>query len=138
MKDSYPNLSSRLIHLTAELQALDADIRSARDPDPALLQDFRRSVDEVRNTAWTVGELINARASRKNPQVVLSFIAAERMRRFSQMVRNLAEDMDDPAVTWETGGVQKVSESLDFLQARLRKLLSQHRAHIQRVGDAGD
>lgn len=138
MKDSYPNLSSRLIHLTAELQALDAEIRSARDPDPVLLQDFRRSVDEVRNTAWAIGELINARASRKNPEVVLSFVAAERMRRFSQMVRNLAEDMDDPAVTWESGGVQKVSESLDFLQARLRKLLSQHRARMQRVGDAGD
>jgi hypothetical protein len=120
------------------LESLELDLRSTQDPDVRLLQDFRRSVDEVRNTAWTVGELINARASRKNPQAVLSFLAAERMRRFSQMVRNLAEDMDDPSVTWETSGVQKVSESLDFLQARLHMLLEQHRGRIKPVRDAGD
>jgi len=138
MKDNHPDLSSRLVRLTAELDALEVDLRLARDPDSHLLQDFRRSVDEVRNTAWTIGELINARASRKNPQVVLSFVAAERMRRFSQMVRNLAEDIDDPMVTWETGGVQKVSESLDILQARLKKLLSQHLARLEAVRGASD
>jgi Mg2+ and Co2+ transporter CorA len=138
MTDSQPDLSSRLKHLTSELESLEAELRSTQDPDVRLLQDFRRSVDEVRNTAWTVGELINARASRKNPKVVLSFLAAERMRRFSQMVRSLAEDMDDPVVTWETSGVQKGSESLDFLQARLRELLEEHRARIKPVRDAGD
>jgi Mg2+ and Co2+ transporter CorA len=138
MTDSHPDLSSRLKHLTSELESLEVELRSTQDPDVRILQDFRRSVDEVRNTAWTVGELINARASRKNPKVVLSFLAAERMRRFSQMVRSLAEDMDDPMVTWETSGVQKVSESLDFLQTRLRKLLEEHRARIKPVRDAGD
>lgn len=138
MKDNHPALSSRLVRLTAELEALEVDLRIAHDPDPHLLQDFRRSVDEVRNTAWTIGELINARASRKDPQVVLSFVAAERMRRFSQMALSLAEDIDDPIVTWETGGVQKVSESLDILQARLKKLLKQHLARIEAVRGAGD
>lgn len=138
MTDSQPDLSSRLGHLTQELESLESELRSTQEPDVRLLQDFRRSVDEVRNTAWTVGELINARASRKNPNVVLSFLAAERMRRFSQMVRNLAEDMDDPSVTWETSGVQKVSESLDFLQVRLRMLLEQHRGRIKPVRGAGD
>lgn len=138
MTDSHTDLSFRLKHLTRELESLEAELRAEREPDVHLLQDFRRSVDEVRNTAWTIGELINARASRKNPEVVLSFLAAERMRRFSQMVRSLAEDMDDPSVTWETTGVQKVSESLDFLQERLRKLLEDHRGRITPVRGAGD
>ncbi|HEX7287328.1 MAG TPA: hypothetical protein VF532_14170 [Candidatus Angelobacter sp.] len=136
--DSHPDLSSRLKHITAELESLEVELRSDREPDIHLLQDFRRSVDEVRNTAWTIGELINARASRKNPKVVLSFLAAERMRRFSQMVRSLAEDMDDPSVTWETSGVQKVSESLDSLHTSLRKLLEDHRGRMKPVRDAGD
>jgi hypothetical protein len=126
MNDNYPGLSSRLVRLTAELEALDTDLRTAHDPDPHLLQGFRRAVDEVRNTAWTIGELINARASKKNPEVVLSFLASERMRRFDQMVLNLADDMDDPSVTWQTSGVQKVAESLGTLQARLQRLLSKH------------
>lgn len=138
MKDSQPDLSSRLKRLTAELESLEVELRSAHEPDAHLLQDFRRSVDEVRTTAWTLGELMNARASRKNPRVVLSFLASERMRRFSQMVRNLADDIDDPGVTWETSGVQKVSESLDLLQKRLQKLLKEHRGHIETVKDAGD
>ena len=123
MNDNYPSLSSRLVRLTAELEALDADLRTAHDPDPRLLQDFRRVVDEVRNTAWTIGELINARASKKNPEIVLSFLASERMRRFNEMVLNLADDIDDPSVTWQTSGVQKVSESVDILRARLQGLM---------------
>jgi hypothetical protein len=123
MNDNYPSLSSRLVRLTAELEALDTDLRTAHDPDSRLLQDFRRAVDEVRNTAWTIGELINARASKKNPEIVLSFVASERMRRFNEMVLNLADDIDDPSVTWQTSGVQKVSESLDILRARLKGLM---------------
>ncbi len=139
MKESHADsLSSRLIQLTAELQSVEAELRSAQNPDPAILQNFRRSVDEVRTTAWTIGELMNARAIRKNPQVVLSFLAAERMRRFSEMVRGLAVDMDDPVVTWEANGVRKVAESLDLLQGRLRRLLNQRQTSIQQVRDAGD
>lgn len=135
MIDGYPNLSFRLLKVTKELESLEGELRAAEEPDPHLLQDFRRSVDEVRNTAWTIAELMNARASRQNPQVVLSFLAAERMRRFSEMVRSLATDMEDAEVTWETTGVQKVCESLEFLRGRLQKLLDEHHARIQGVGD---
>ena len=135
MNNNYPSLSSRLVRLTAELEALDNDLRTARNPDPHLLQDFRRAVDEVRNTAWTVGELMNARASKKNPEVVLSFLAAERMRRFDEMVLNLADDMDDPTVTWQTTGVQKVSKSLDSLRSRLQLMLRKHVSSVRPAGE---
>jgi hypothetical protein len=135
MNDNYPSLSSRLVRLTAELEALDTDLRTAHNPDPHLLQDFRRAVDEVRTTAWTIGELMNARASKKNPEVVLSFLASERMRRFSEMVLNLADDVDDPSVTWQTSGVQKVFESLETLRSRLQLLLSRHVANARPAGE---
>ena len=136
MKDNQQDLSSRLITLTSELEAMEAELRATGDANPGLLQDFRRSVDEVRNTAWTIGELINARESRKNPQVVLSFIAAERMRRFSQMVRSLTADIDEQGPTWETGGIQDLFDTLSQLQVRLSRLISQHRARVQRSGDS--
>jgi hypothetical protein len=137
MKESHPSLSSRLAGITQDLDSLEQELKCGEEPDREILNQFRRSVDEVRNTAWTIGELMNARAIGKE-RVVLSFLAAERMRRFSQMVVALAQDIDDRTVTWETRGVQKVSESLEILQARLHKLLEEHRSRMKTVRDAGD
>ncbi len=39
-------------------------------------------------TAWTLDELLNARRTRKDPQLVISFLTTERLRRFSQMVNS--------------------------------------------------
>jgi len=138
MKESHPSLSSRLARITSELESLELELKSGEEPERSVLEAFRRSVDEVRNTAWTIGELMNARAIGKNQKVVLSFLAAERMRRFSQMVQNLAADIDDPLVTWETGGIQNCAESLALLQARLRTLLEEHRGRMRKMVTAGD
>lgn len=48
---------------------------------------FGWRLDNVRMTAWTVSELHNARESQKDPQLVISFLTAERLRRFGQMAR---------------------------------------------------
>ncbi|HET7873135.1 MAG TPA: hypothetical protein VFL42_11530 [Terriglobales bacterium] len=138
MKESHLSLSSRLARIAQDLDSLDIDLKSGEEPEREVLEDFRKSVDEVRNTAWTIGELMNARAIGEDRSVVLSFLAAERMRRFSQMVRNLAADIDDPLVTWETGGIQRCAESLAILQARLGKLLDEHRGRMKKIVDAGD
>ena len=138
MKESHPSLSFRLARITSELETLEVELRSGEEPDRTTLDNFRRAVDEVRNTAWTIGELMNARALGENQTVVLSFLAAERMRRFSQMVKNLAADINDPQVTWETGGIQNCAESLAILQARLRTLLDEHRGRMKKMMTAGD
>lgn len=128
MKDSQKDLSSKLIQLTSQLEALEPELKSAEAPDPSLLRDFRRSVDDVRNTAWVLGELINARETGKNEQVVLSFVASERMRRFGQMARGITSDVDQHGLRWESSVVKELFDSVAVLQLRLSKLISQRKA----------
>jgi hypothetical protein len=56
-------------------------------------------VDNVRLTAWSVSELVNAERIKKNPDTVLAFLSAERLRRFDQLVKNLCGDIERGSIT---------------------------------------
>jgi Mg2+ and Co2+ transporter CorA len=123
------DVSARLRVLSQEFQAIETEIKNATQADMRSLQQFRQSLDDLRMTAWTVSELMNARSTEKDPEVVLSFLAAERLRRFSQMTRELSQDIDSEGFTWETSGIQSLFDSLNLLQARLSQMVAAHRAH---------
>jgi hypothetical protein len=116
-------LSLRLIHLTLELRALDADLKSEQMSHGSQLREFRQALDNVRTTAWTVNELMDARTAGKDQRIVLSFLTAERLRRFSQMVKDLCQDIDHEGTTWQAQGVQDLSDSLGKLQDKLGELV---------------
>jgi hypothetical protein len=124
---SSTSFSAKLIELTSELRALDRHLKSGQAPEGPLLREFRQALDHVRMTAWTTNELMDARHARKDPQAVLSFLTAERLRRFSQMVKDLCGDMEKDGLNWQTQGIQGLSESLKLLQDRLEKLGGQRR-----------
>jgi hypothetical protein len=124
------DLSTRLEEMTLEFQGLEADLRNSRELDARSLQAFRQSLDDLRMTAWTVSELMTARTTEKDPEVVLGFLAAERIRRFSQMARQLSTEVDHKGFTWESSGIQSLSDSLNLLQARLSKLMADHLEHF--------
>lgn len=114
--------SARLIELTSELRALDRHLKSGETPDGPLLREFRQALDNVRMTAWTTNELMDARHVRRDPDTVLSFLTAERLRRFSQMVKDLSGDLDADHVSVPIHGIQNLAESVRILQDRLEKL----------------
>jgi len=120
------NLSARLRELRLEFQLLEGELSSMSESDSLALREFRHSLDDLRMTAWTISELINARSTEKNPEVVRSFLSAERLRRFGQMMRDLSGDLDDEGFVWETSGLQSLYESVSQLQARLSKLFAVH------------
>jgi hypothetical protein len=125
MKDGAPELSTSLRNISSELRAIDLELRSESTvPDKALLQEFRQILDDVRLTAWTVNELLNAR---ETPENLLSFLAAERMRRLSYMIRDLCADIDKEAFTWQSDGVQGLCDAVLVLQSRITKLIARHR-----------
>src|SRR5215472_15316387 len=97
-------------NLTAELRSLDRRLKSNPSLDGAALRECRQALDNVRLTAWSVSELLNARQSQKNPQAVISFLTAEGLRRLSQMVRDLSGDLEQDALS----GRPKRSGSLKF------------------------
>ena len=131
MNDGHPTLSTRLRELSSELQAIDSELKADKaSPNRAALQEFRQTLDEIRMTAWTVSELINAREGGKNPGPLLSFLASERMRRLSSMIRDLCADIDKQVFTWQSSGIQSLSDSVLGLQSRITKLIARDRPAV--------
>src|SRR5260221_1858308 len=102
IKDASETLSARLRNLTNELQTLESELKSNQTPDALVLQEFREVLDNVRLTAWTVGELLNARATKRDPGTVLSFLTSERLRRFTPPGQELSAGTGHSGVTWCT------------------------------------
>ena len=113
------SLSARLRSLTTRLKTLDRDLKSHPSLSGAALREFRQALDNVRMTAWTVNELLNARQTRKNPEAVISFLTAERLRHFSQMARDLSSDLEQHGTSWPTQAVSDLRDSFTLLRDRL-------------------
>jgi hypothetical protein len=129
-------LSERLRHLSTELRMVDLALKSGAAPELPLLQEFRQVLDNARMTAWTVSEVLNAVESHKDPAKVLSFVAAERLRRSNQMLKDLCTDIDEQGVTWQTSGIQGLFETVNVLQMLLSRLTREHRTRFEKVGEA--
>src|SRR5258708_26774121 len=91
-------LSARLRSLTDELRTLDRELKLGPPSDVSLLQEFRLVLDNTRLTAWTVGELLNAREVQKDPGTALSFLTSERLRRFGQLAKDLSADIEQHGI----------------------------------------
>ena len=125
--------SDRLRAISRELREIDLALKSGATPDILLLQDFRHVLDNARLTAWTVSELLNVVESQKDPAHVLSFVAAERLRRSNQMLKDLCTDIDHQGVTWQTNGIQGLFDTVNSLQVQLRKLVEEHRGRFAKA-----
>lgn len=127
--------SERLRAISGELREIDLALKSGTTPDVLHLQEFRQVLDNARLTAWTVSELLNAVETQKDPAKVLSFVAAERLRRSNQLLKDLCRDIDDRGITWQTHGIQSLYDTVNMLQVQLRKLVSEHRGRFEKVSD---
>jgi hypothetical protein len=126
-------LAERLRRLTVELRSLELDLKSGQAPDKLQLQEFRHVLDNARLTAWTVSELLNAREREQNVEKVLSFVVAERLRRATQMLKELGADIEREGLTWQTHGIQSLFETVKVLQVHLLKLIEEHRGSYEQV-----
>jgi hypothetical protein len=128
-------ISNRLKEVSSELREIDLALKAGATPELLHLQEFRHVLDTARLTAWTVSELLSAVESQKDPANVLSFVAAERLRRSNQMLKDLCTDIDHQGVTWQTNGIQSLFETVNALQVQLRKMVEEHRRRFERVGE---
>ena len=130
------NLTFEIKHLTSELRRVEHRLKAETAPDTVALNEFRHAVDNVRLTAWSVSELINVEHTKKNPETVLAFLAAERLRRFDQMVRNLCGDIERRTVTFPTNGMHSLIDSVNMLQQRLTQRFSAREPQKYKAKDA--
>ena len=128
-------LSDRLREISGELREIDLALKAGDPPDVLLLQEYRHVLDNARLTAWTVSELLNAMQAQKDPATVLTFVAAERLRRSNQMLKDLCKDIEIQGITWQSHGIQSLFDTVSALQVQLRKLVEEHRGRFEKVGD---
>lgn len=134
---SAERFAERMRRLTVELRSLEFELKSGQASDKLLLQEFRHVLDNARLTAWTVSELLNAREREQDMEKVLSFVVAERLRRATQMLKELGDDIEREGLTWQTHGIQNLFETVKLLQVHLLKLIEEHRGNFEQVKGAG-
>lgn len=113
------SFSSKLRQLTADLRTIDQSLRANATVDGPALREFRQALDNIRLTAWTVSELQNARQINRDALAVTSFLTAERLRRFRQMVNDLCADLERDGAVWPAQSIDDLQESANELRERL-------------------
>ena len=114
-------LATRLQAATSNLQELEQLVRSG-DLDPRVLQDFRNAVDLIRGTAWAVQQWIGLKAESGDPYSLLPVLAAQRVKRATQLTRDLTVDLESVEVSYETPGLKELYGAVNRLQERLSPL----------------
>jgi hypothetical protein len=126
-------ITAMLRRLTSELRVLERQLQTSPLTDVAALHEFRQALDEMRLTAWTVNELHIAQSNRK--AALASFLAAERIRRFAQIIKDLCGDLEHEQLTWGSSGIQSLYDSVTLLHSRLQRLVEKHRAGFRDIKD---
>lgn len=114
-------LATRLQAATSNLQELEQLVRSG-DLDPRMLQDFRNAVDLIRGTAWAVQQWIGLKEESGDPYSLLPVLAAQRVKRATQLARDLTVDLESVEIGYETPGLKELYNAVNRLQERLAPL----------------
>jgi hypothetical protein len=113
------SFSAKLGELTTQLRTLEQSLKDNTSVSAPALAEFRQALDNVRLTAWTVSELQNARQIKRDARAVTSFLTAERLRRFRQMVKDLRADLDHDGPNWPSQSIDDLQDSITNLREGL-------------------
>jgi hypothetical protein len=114
-------VAMRLQAATTNLTELEQLVRSG-DLDPRVLQDFRNAVDLIRGTAWAVQQWIGLQEESGDPYTLLPVLAAQRVKRATQLARDLTVDLESVEIGYETPGLKELYNAVNRLQERLMPL----------------
>ena len=114
-------LSARLKAATDELQTLEKMVLSG-DCAPRVLAEFRSAVDSIRQTAWAVQQWDELRQQNRDPYAVLGTLSAERVRRATQIAKDLTMDLECLDLGLETEGLENLFHAIRGLYERLHPL----------------
>jgi hypothetical protein len=115
------SISERLQAATDELQQLEKIVLSG-DCAPRVLSEFRGAVDSIRQTAWAVQQWTVLQSQNRDPYSVLGILSEERVRRATQLSRDLRLDLESLELNVETEGLDKLFQATKALYDRLAPL----------------
>jgi len=114
------DISTRVEKLTCELRELEEAVKSS-DVDFRVLDEFRASVDQIRQTTWAVQQWLKLQAQKDDAYTVLALIAEDRVRRATQLGKDLVADIEASEVTFETKGLNELCATVEGLYRRLMR-----------------
>jgi hypothetical protein len=115
------SLSERLKAATQELHELEQLVLSG-DFSPRVLSEFRTSVDNIRQTSWAVEQWAELQQQHRDPYSVLGVLSQERVRRATQITKDLMLDLESLELDLETPGLSELFSAIEALQERLSPL----------------
>jgi hypothetical protein len=120
------SLSERLKAATDELQELEQLVVSG-NLSPRVLSEFRSAVDSIRQTAWAVQQWIELQQQHRDPYTVLGILSKERVRRATQIAKDLTIDLESLELGLETEGMANLFHAIEGLHERLAPLFKTKR-----------
>jgi len=113
--------------LEAMITALSAaqHLADSSDLDARVQAEFRHALDHIRHTASAVQQWFEAHAKSGDPYAVLHLLATQRVRRATQLAKDLSIDLENMDVTVETEGLQDLFDAIGQLHRRLEILCKQ-------------
>jgi len=115
------SIAERLQRTTEELKTLEQLIVSG-DFSPRILSEFRNAVDSVRQTARVVQMWMGLQQQRRDPYSVMSTLSEDRVRRATQMAKDLTIDLQSLEVDFGTEGLTELFQAIESLHERLTPL----------------
>jgi hypothetical protein len=89
---------------------------------PRVLTEFRTAVDNIRQTAWAVQQWTELQQQHRDPYSVLGILAQERVRRATQIAKDVRLDLESFEVGMETEGLANLFKAIEALHERLLPL----------------
>jgi hypothetical protein len=115
------SVAERLRAATEELQKLEQLVISG-DCSPRVLGEFRGAVDSIRQTAWAVQQWTELQQQNRDPYTVLGVLGQERVRRATQIAKDLTMDLESLELGMETEGLAELLRAVEGLSERLRPM----------------
>ena len=115
------SLSERLKAATDDLQELEQLVVSG-DSSPRILSEFRTAVDSIRQTSWAVQQWSELQRQHRDPYTVLGILSKERVRRATQIARDLRLDLESLELDLQTEGLADLFDAIEGLYERLTPL----------------
>jgi DNA repair ATPase RecN len=112
---------AKLEEITRQLQELETLFRSG-DCAPRVLSEFRIAIDNIRQTAWAVQQWTDLQQRHRDPYTVLDVLSKERVRRATQIAKDLTVDLESLELSIDTEGLPALFQAVQGLHERLTQL----------------
>jgi hypothetical protein len=115
------SFAQRLQRTTEELRVLEQLIVSG-DFSPRILSEFRGAVDSMRQTARVAQMWVGLQQEHRDPYAAVTTLTRDRVRRATQIAKDLTIDLQSLEVDFETDGLTELFHAIQALQERLAPL----------------